>query len=260
MLTICASLMCPHGNTITIGNSPSFDIQVEKIPNTIKSIGRKVGDRYVHLFKSNIESILANGKNTLATQYTYNVAFDENAIKEKTLKSNVHQYPSFENFPAPSYDLMHEYAWDLENDIVYECAQVGYNVFSWMNTSYMQWKKWRDGNLYNYTYGVLKGVVTLDSQRASNYKVCFIEDIKDIDLSSTLYLQDMYRSLLLTGLSYRLAIRYKLNEWVNVFKEDFDDQKSLIKRVNNSNRPIVWNSFGDSYLDAYQDGLCGRGW
>lgn len=44
-------------NTITIGDSKEFDIQVKTPPSTIKSIGRKIGDRYIQLIKTNIESI-----------------------------------------------------------------------------------------------------------------------------------------------------------------------------------------------------------
>lgn len=113
---------------------------------------------------------------------------------------------------------------------------------------------------YDDKLDIMKGVITLDSVGQNHYKVCFIDDIDDIDLSSTLHLQDMYKSLLLTGLAYRLAIRYKLNEWVQTFKEDFEEQKSLIKRINSTNRPIVWGNMGGSYLDEYMDGLNGAGW
>lgn len=207
-----------------------------------------------------MENILACGHNSLATQYTYSVTFDEKAIKEKTLKPTVHKYDTYEDFPTASHDIRNEYAWATDEDIVYRCAQVGQDAFAWRNESTYQNQHWRDRNLYDYEYGVLKGVITLDSQRVNDYKVCFIEDIQDIDLSSDLQLQDAYRSLLLTGLSYRLSIRYKLNEWVNIFKEDFEEQKDLIKRINNSNRPIVWCRLGDSYLDDYYNGLNGNGW
>ena len=106
----------------------------------------------------------------------------------------------------------------------------------------------------------MKGLIILDSTIDSEYKICFIDDIDEIDLSSTLNLQDMYKSLLLTGLTYRLAIRYKLNDWVSVFKEDFEEQKSLIKRINSSNRPIVWSNMEGSFLEDYYNGMNGVGW
>ena len=106
----------------------------------------------------------------------------------------------------------------------------------------------------------MKGSIILDSSISSTYKICFIDDIDEIDLSSTLNLQDMYKSLLLTGLTYRLAIRYKLNDWISVFKEDFEEQKSLIKRINSSNRPIVWSNMEGSFLENYYNGINGVGW
>ena len=249
-----------HGQTITIGNSESFDIRINNVPRTIKAVGRKVGNRYVHLFKSNLETILACGNKSLSTQYTYNVTFDEKAIKDKSLKPSVRQFDSYDEFPDPTYVINGYYAWAIDTDTIYRCTQVGQYDFAWVEESTYQNPIWRNNNLYEYEYGVLKGVITFDSQRVHDYKVCFIEDIQDIDLTSVLQLQDMYRSLLLTGLSYRLAIRYKLSEWVNVFKEDFEEQKDLIKRVNNSNRPIVWSHLGESYLDDYYNGLNGNGW
>ena len=119
----------------------------------------------------------------------------------------------------------------------------------------------------------MKGSIVLDSTISSEYKICFIDDIDEIDLSSTLNLQDMYKSLLLTGLTYRLAIRYKLNDWISVFKEDLLLRRSyflvfrfllfelsLIKRVNSSNRPIVWSNMEGSFLENYYNGINGVGW
>ena len=148
----------------------------------------------------------------------------------------------------------------MEFDRVVECHQVGQDAFSWVHYSYSDLDSWRNSHLYDFEYGVMKGTITLDSTIGSEYKICFIDDIDEIDLSSTLNLQDMYKSLLLTGLAYRLAIRYKLNEWVSVFKEDFEEQKSLIKRVNSSNRPIVWSNMEGSFLEDYYNGINGVGW
>ena len=145
-------------------------------------------------------------------------------------------------------------------DKAYICQQVGQNAFSWFHYSYSDLDWWRNSNLYDIEYGVMKGSIVLDSTISSEYKICFIDDIDEIDLSSTLNLQDMYKSLLLTGLTYRLAIRYKLNDWISVFKEDFEEQKSLIKRVNSSNRPIVWSNMEGSFLENYYNGINGVGW
>lgn len=60
-------------NQITIGNSTECDIQVKNPPSTIKSVGRKHGNRFIQLVKSNVESIFSNSRNHTATQYTYAV-------------------------------------------------------------------------------------------------------------------------------------------------------------------------------------------
>jgi len=162
--------------------------------------------------------------------------------------------------PEASSSLFHKTAYVIDENIVYVCTQTGQNLFAWTHYTYTDSNVWRDAYLYDLEKGALKGTIYLDSNISSSYKVCFVDDIDEISLSSTLNLQDMYRSLLLTGLTYRLAIRYKLNDWVTTFKDDFEEQKSLIKRLNSSNRPIVWQNMDGSYLDDYNNGLYGVGW
>ena len=93
-------------NEITIGNSIDFDIQVKNPPSTIKSVGRKNGDRFIQLVKTNIESIFSESRNHLSTQYTYNVYFDPNAVKSKTIKPSVIQCETNDDLPEASSDLM----------------------------------------------------------------------------------------------------------------------------------------------------------
>ena len=93
-------------NEITIGDSMDFDIQVKNPPSTIKSVGRKNGDRFVQLVKTNIESIFSESRNHLSTQYTYNVFFDSKAIKSKTIKPSVIQCETENDLPEATHDLM----------------------------------------------------------------------------------------------------------------------------------------------------------
>ena len=93
-------------NEITIGDSIDFDIQVKNPPSTIKSIGRKQGDRFVQLVKTNIESIFSESRNHLSTQYTYNVYFDEKAIKSKKIKPSVIVCETQNELPEASHNLM----------------------------------------------------------------------------------------------------------------------------------------------------------
>jgi hypothetical protein len=90
--------------------------------------------------------------------------------------------------------------------------------------------------------------------------VIFFDEIPNYELSDKIQLQDMYKSLLLAGLTYRLAVRFKLQDWLQVYKDDFEDQKSIIKRINSTNRNMVWNTLESSYMDDYVNGRNGFGW
>jgi hypothetical protein len=117
-----------------------------------------------------------------------------------------------------------------------------------------------DGAIYEYDHGQMKGTISLDSNQSSTYKVIFFDEIPNYELSDKIQLQDMYKSLLLAGLTYRLAVRFKLQDWLQVYKDDFEDQKSIIKRINSTNRNMVWNTLESSYMDDYVNGRNGFGW
>ncbi|WP_088659870.1 hypothetical protein [Fibrobacter sp. UWB2] len=93
-------------NEITIGDSIDFDIQIKNPPSTIKSIGRKQGDRFVQLLKTNVESIFSRSRNHLSTQYTYNVYFDEKALKSKTIKPSFIVSQTESELPQASMGLV----------------------------------------------------------------------------------------------------------------------------------------------------------
>ena len=64
--------------TVTIGNSDNFDIKEELVPDSIKVVARKVGNRYLRLIKCDKATIYARNRASLPTLYTYGQEYDEN--------------------------------------------------------------------------------------------------------------------------------------------------------------------------------------
>lgn len=64
--------------TITIGNSDNFDIKEELVPDAIKVVARKVGNRYLRLIKCDKATIYARNRASLPTLCTYGQEYDEN--------------------------------------------------------------------------------------------------------------------------------------------------------------------------------------
>lgn len=63
--------------TVTIGNSDNFDIKEELVPDAIKVVARKVGNRYLKLIKCDKATIYARNRVSLPTLCTYGQEFDE---------------------------------------------------------------------------------------------------------------------------------------------------------------------------------------
>jgi hypothetical protein len=64
------------GDKITIGDGP-FAINEKLVPETVVTVARKIGNRYVRLIRSNLTAINSKTKMTLATQFTYGQEYDE---------------------------------------------------------------------------------------------------------------------------------------------------------------------------------------
>lgn len=252
-------------NAITIGNGPDFDILVSRPPSHIKSVSRKVGDRFVPLVSSNLESVNSVSKGHLATQFTYNVDYDPKARGEQKVRENAIVVETADELPECTRE-------DVENSVRWYATKTnswGFAmsvgtpsgpVYTWATYAGSPTKEQLDAAIYEYGKGQIRGVITLDSCQSSEYKVIFFDEIPEYTLSDKIFLQDMYKSLLLAGLTYKLAVRFKLQEWLQVYKEDFEDQKSIVKRINSTNRNMVWNDCDGSYMDDYVNGRAGFGW
>jgi len=256
--------------SISIGDCPDYDIQIERTPTHIKSVGRKIGDRFVSLISSNIQAIDSVGKHHLSSQYTYNVDCDKSAKKlsSKRVQKTAFIVESMDDLPEIPEDNRAKYAgyyfWSTSDNSGGFCMGVSGDergtIYAWVRRWNNVTEDYLNKKIYEFDLGVMKGTITLDSNSTSTYKVIFIDEIPEYTLSDTIYLQDMYKSLLLAGLTYRLAIRYKLQDWIQVYRDDFDEQKSLIKRINQTNRNMVWNQLCGSYIDDYYNGRNGGDW
>lgn len=110
---------------------------------------------------------------------------------------------------------------------------------------------------YDPTLNIMVGKITLDGSRASKYKVIFLDDFDNVTINDVLYLHDKYNSLILNGLCYKLAIRFKRTEYIPIYKGEFESCKDLIKSVNSSNRPLIMDD--DDYLTGYERVMMGYG-
>lgn len=109
-----------------------------------------------------------------------------------------------------------------------------------------------------YSYEVFK--VETDSVQNVNYRLTYLKQIPDYKLNDKLYFSEKILSVLEEGLCAKLCLRYKLLDIKPLFDEEFANGVRLLKRVNNSNRPMVYDDFGGSYLDRYYDGYAPRSW
>lgn len=96
------------GDRITIGDGP-FTINDKLVPETVVTVARKIGNRYVRLIRSNLTAINAKTKMTLATQYTYGQEYNEEndcMIGVITLDSNRSwEYLVIYNSKVPEYKM-----------------------------------------------------------------------------------------------------------------------------------------------------------
>ena len=83
----------------------------------------------------------------------------------------------------------------------------------------------------------------------------------DYELKDKLYFNDKVLSILEDGLCAKLCIRYKLTEAKALFDDEYANGVMLLKRINNSNRPMVYSEIdGGSYMDNYYNGFSPRTW
>ena len=110
----------------------------------------------------------------------------------------------------------------------------------------------------DYTYEVF--IIETDSVQSVQYRVTYLKGLPDLKLNDRLYYSEKIVSILEDGVCAKLCLRYKLMDIKPVFEEEFANAVRLLKRANQSNRPMVYEGIGGSYLDSFYDGLCPRSW
>ena len=103
-------------------------------------------------------------------------------------------------------------------------------------------------------------VIHINSVLPSKYRITYLESIPEYNLYDTIYLSNKYIEVIEDGLCYKLCLRYKLLEFLPIFKDEYDEGKLAIKRINNKNRTMNYDfvELGNIY-GSYWDNLGGVG-
>ena len=103
-------------------------------------------------------------------------------------------------------------------------------------------------------------VIHINSVLPSKYPITYLESMPEYNLYDTIYLSNKYIEVIEDGLCYKLCLRYKLLEFLKIFKDEYDEGKLAIKRINNKNRTMNYDfvELGNIY-GSYWDNLGGVG-
>ena len=104
-------------------------------------------------------------------------------------------------------------------------------------------------------------VVEFDSNVSSQFRITVLKGIKIFDAEDKLNISSKYQSMIEDGLCVKLCQRYKYLEMKEDFEKDFDSAKTMISRINSSNRPLLYANYGyNDYNRSYWDLTSGRMW
>ena len=109
-----------------------------------------------------------------------------------------------------------------------------------------------------YNYEVF--IIETDSIQSLEYRVTYLKTLPQYKLNDKLYFSEKILSILEDGLCAKLCLRYKLLYVKAMFDEEFANAVRLLKRVNQSNRPMTYEGIGGSYLDSYYNGFAPNNW
>lgn len=103
-------------------------------------------------------------------------------------------------------------------------------------------------------------VIHINSVLPSKYRITYLESMPEYNLYDTIYLSNKYIEVIEDGLCYKLCLRYKLLEFLPIFKDEYDEGKLAIKRINNKNRTMNYDfvELGNIY-GSYWDNIGGVG-
>ena len=104
-------------------------------------------------------------------------------------------------------------------------------------------------------------VIEFDSNVSSQFRITILKGIKIYNVEDKLQISSKYQSMIEDGLCVKLCQRYKYLEMKADFEKDFDSAKTMISRINSSNRPMLYSNYGaNDYNRNYWDLTNGTFW
>ena len=104
-------------------------------------------------------------------------------------------------------------------------------------------------------------VIEFDSNISSKFRITILKGIKIYNVEDKMQISSKYESMIEDGLCVKLCQRYKYLEMKADFEKDFDSAKTMISRINSSNRPMLYSNYGaNDYNANYWDLYSGRTW
>lgn len=89
-------------------------------------------------------------------------------------------------------------------------------------------------------------VVEFDSNVTSKFRITILKGIKIYNIEDKMKISSKYESMIEDGLCVKLCQRYKYLEMKEDFEKDFDSAKTMISRINSSNRPLLYSNYGNN--------------
>ena len=93
-------------------------------------------------------------------------------------------------------------------------------------------------------------VIEFDSNVSSQFRITILKGIKIYNIEDKLQISSKYESMIEDGLCVKLCQRYKYLEMKADFEKDFDSAKTMISRINSSNRPMLYSNYGNNSYNA----------
>lgn len=104
-------------------------------------------------------------------------------------------------------------------------------------------------------------IIETDSIQSLDYRITYLKTIPQYKLNDRLYFSEKVLTVIEDGLCSKLCLRYKLMEIKQFFDEEYNNGLRLLKRINQSNRPMTYSFVeGSSYLDSYYNGFAPAQW
>ena len=103
--------------------------------------------------------------------------------------------------------------------------------------------------------------IEFNTNFVDNYRVTYLESIDELDIDDVLYYNSKYQNMIEDGLCMKLCMRYKFNDSLQMYQEEFETDKRNIKVINDANRPEVYENFGmKDFNYGFEMGFAGEGW